>query len=136
MRKINLLLASLLLCGCVQLYAQTPNRVTIKGSIQDTVGAEIPFATVMLLNPEDSTLVNFSRSDEKGAFAFKNVRNDPYIFKISYIGFIPFQLHLQPSETNENDLGLIAIKPINQQLMEVVIKTAKAPLRFPPPWST
>ncbi|MCB9316361.1 MAG: outer membrane beta-barrel protein [Lewinellaceae bacterium] len=130
MRKINLLLASLLLCGCVQLYAQTPNRVTIKGSIQDTVGTEIPFATVMLLNPEDSTLVNFSRSDEKGAFAFKNVRNDPYIFKISYIGFIPFQLHLQPSETNENDLGLIAIKPINQQLMEVVIKTAKAPLRI------
>ncbi len=112
------------------LLAQTPNRVTIKGVIQDSTEAEIAFATVMLLNPEDTTLVNFSRSDDKGVFAFKNVRNKPYLLKISYVGYIPYQQHIETSDTDENDLGLIDIKPINEQLMEVVIRTAKAPLRI------
>ena len=80
------LLAGLLLLFSIQLQAQTPNRITIKGTIQDTLGETIVHATVMLLNPEDTTLVNFSRSDDKGEFSFKNVRNAPYLFKISYIG--------------------------------------------------
>lgn len=124
-------LSCLLLFFCISLSAQqSPNRVTIKGSIRDTSGAEIPFATVMLLSPKDTTLVNFSRSDDKGHFAFKNVRNAPYLFKISYIGYIPHQQHLDVSPTEINDLGEVAIKPITQELMEVVIKTAKAPLRI------
>lgn len=124
-------LPCLLLFFCISLSAQqSPNRVTIKGSIRDTSGAEIPFATVMLLSPKDTTLVNFSRSDDKGHFAFKNVRNAPYLFKISYIGYIPYQQHLDVSATEINDLGEVSIKPITQELMEVVIKTAKAPLRI------
>ncbi|MBL7775458.1 MAG: outer membrane beta-barrel protein, partial [Saprospiraceae bacterium] len=110
--------------------AQSPSRTTIKGIIQDSTEAEIGFATVMLLNPVDTTLVNFTRSDEHGAFSFKNVRNQAYLLKISYIGYIPFQLHLEPSDSEDTDLGRINIKPINEQLMEVVIRTAKAPLRI------
>jgi hypothetical protein len=110
------------------LSAQNPSRTTIKGIARDTAGAESVFATVMLLNPTDSTLVNFTRSDDKGAFAFKNVKNSPYILKISYIGYIPVQLAVPPASTEINDLGIIELKPISQELMEVVIRTAKAPL--------
>ena len=120
----------LLLFCLPRLSAQNPSRVTIKGQIADTTGEFIPFATVMLLNPKDTTLVNFSRSDEKGGFTFKNVRNAPYLFKISYIGFIPYQQDIPAADTDVNDLGVVHIKPINQELMEVVIKTAKAPLRI------
>ena len=130
MKKIILSCLGLFLLLNCQMEAQSPNRVTIKGTIQDSTEAEIAFATVMLLNPEDTTLVNFTRSDDQGAFSFKNVRNKPYLLKISYIGYIPFQLHLETSETEENDLGVLDVKPINEQLMEVVIRTAKAPLRI------
>lgn len=130
MKKCCPLLAFLFFLFCATLSAQSPNRVTIKGTIRDTSGADIPFATVMLLSPKDTTLVNFSRSDDKGNFAFKNIKNVPYLFKISYIGYIPHQQHLDVSATEINDLGLVGIKPINQQLMEVVVKAAKAPLRI------
>lgn len=127
---LSLLSLGLLFFCIAPLKAQQPSRVTIKGTIRDTTEAEIAFATVMLLNPVDTTLVNFSRSDDKGNFSFRNVKNVPYLFKISYIGYIPYQQHLDPSDSEVNDLGQVNIKPITQELMEVVIKTAKAPLRI------
>lgn len=121
---------ALLLCIGQALFAQSPSRITIKGTAKDTLENELAYATVMLLNPKDTTLVNFTRSDEKGNFSFKNVKNSPYLLKISYIGYLPYQQHLPVSEQEVNDLGIIRNKPISNELMEVVIKTAKAPLRI------
>lgn len=130
MKRILLPLLALLCLAPTLLLAQAPARVTIKGTVRDTLDAEAAFATVMLLNPVDSTLVNFSRSDDQGNFSFKNVKNSPYLLKVSYIGYIPHQQHLEVSPTDVNDLGTIGLKPISHELMEVVIKTAKAPLRI------
>jgi outer membrane receptor protein involved in Fe transport len=110
------------------LSAQNPSKVTIKGNVQDTFGVEQPFATVMLLNPKDSALLNFTRGDDKGHFEFKNVKNTAYLLKMSFVGFIPFQQNIMPSALDVNDLGALKMKPITKELMEVVIRTAKAPL--------
>ncbi len=130
MKKSSSLPTLLLLLACQLLSAQNPAKTTIKGLVADTLNAELPFATVMLLNPKDTTLVNFTRSDEQGAFSFKNVRNVPYLLKISYIGYLPYQQHLHPSAEETSDLGQVRMKPISTELMEVVIRTAKAPLRI------
>jgi hypothetical protein len=111
------------------LLAQNPSKISIKGMLSDTLGEDIPFATVMLLNPTDSTLANFTRSDDKGAFAFKNVKNKPYLLKVTYVGYLPLQLRLDEA-TGDVDLGKVKLKPISTELMEVVIRTAKAPLRI------
>jgi outer membrane receptor protein involved in Fe transport len=128
MKSILRILVVLLCCLPFLSQAQNPNRITIKGVARDTMGAESAFATVMLLNPSDSTLVNFTRTDDKGSFSFKNVKNSGYILKVSYVGYIPVQMLLQPAATEVQDLGLIELKPISKELMEVVIRTAKAPL--------
>ncbi len=109
-------------------HAQNPSKVTIKGLVQDTLGVEQPFATIMLLNPKDSALLNFTRGDDKGHFEFKNVKNTVYLLKMSFVGFIPFQQNITPSALEINDLGVLKMKPITKELMEVVIRTAKAPL--------
>ncbi len=109
-------------------YSQQPSRVSIKGVIKDGDNNEAAFATVMLLNPKDSTLQNFTQSNEHGAFVFNNVKNINYILKISHISFLPLQLMISANETAINDLGTIAIKPIAKELFEVVIREAKAPL--------
>jgi outer membrane receptor protein involved in Fe transport len=126
MKKL-LTLSTLLVLSCF-LFAQNPSKVTIKGLVQDTFSIEQPFATVMLLNPKDSALINFTRGDEKGLFEFKNVKNTAYLLKISFVGFIPFQQNIEPSASTVNDLGALKMKTITKELMEVVIKTAKAPL--------
>lgn len=110
------------------LLAQTPNRTTFRGTAVDSSGAPLSGATVMLLVPKDSTLVNFGRSNDKGAFEFKNVRRAPYLLKITYVGYLPFQRDLPVGTDEVVDLGTLKLKPIAKELMEVVIKTAKAPL--------
>ena len=47
---------------------------------------------------------------------------------MSFVGFIPFQQNLAPSPTDVNDLGVLKMKPITKELLEVVIRAAKAPL--------
>lgn len=121
----------LLLCTAYSLQAQTPNRITLKATVTDTAGREMMgFSPVMLLNPKDSSLVTFTRTDEQGKFEFKNLRNVSYLLKVSYIGYFPLQLHLRPATTEVHDLGTLRLKPISKELMEVVIKTAKAPLNI------
>lgn len=109
-------------------WAQNPSKINLQGYARDTADAELSFATVMLLNTNDSTLVNFTRTDEKGFFSFKNIRNLPYLLKITHIGYLPVQLFLPEAKNSLNNLDTIRLKPINQELMEVVIRTAKAPL--------
>jgi hypothetical protein len=126
MRKTTQFLFFFLFCASI--YAQNPVKVTIKGVIQDTSAAVMNGATVMLLAPKDSALVNFSRANDKGVFEFRNVKNGNYILKVSYVGFIPFQQILAPSTTEIEDLGALKIKPISKELLEVVVRTARAPL--------
>ena len=109
-------------------FTQTPNKTTLKGTLTDSTGAELAFATVMLLEPKDSALINFTRSDDKATFEFKNIKNRDYLLKISYVGFLPYQSYIAASTTEMNDFGKIVLKPITKELMEVVIKTARAPL--------
>jgi hypothetical protein len=111
------------------LNAQAPGRITLKGHVStDSVGEAAAMATIMLLNPADSTLLTFTRCDERGAFVFKNVRNVAYLLKISYVGYLPYQQYLSPAESETTDLGTLVLKPIQRELMEVVVRTAKAPL--------
>lgn len=124
----KLLLISIPVIFSTNLLAQSPSRVTIKGIIRDSSGTEQPYTTVMLLNASDSTLLNFSTTNMQGAFIFSNVRNTSYIFKTSHVSFLPMQIHLSPSETPVNDLGIITLKPISHMLMEVVVRAARAPI--------
>jgi hypothetical protein len=82
----------------------------------------------MLLNPKDSSLVNFGRADDKGAFAFKNIKSGTYLLKISFVGFIPYNQVVSPNGEATLNLGELKLKPITKELFEVVVKTAKAPL--------
>ena len=129
MRKVLCFLVLLSLCS-VNLFAQSPTRTTIKGSICDTAGVSIPSAMVMLLNSKDSMLVNFTQVNDKGEFEFKNLKNSGYLLKISHMSYLPYQHSIPVSTTDMSDLGSIKLKLISKLLMEVVIKAARAPLKF------
>lgn len=128
MKKVLLSLLTICLFIAQSLFAQTPSRVTIKGIIKDTLNENAAYATVMLLNPVDSTLVSFTTSNDAGAFTLANVKNIPYLLKISHVSYLPLQIHLDVSPAPVNDLKTVIVKPLSQTLVEVVIKAAKAPL--------
>jgi hypothetical protein len=109
-------------------FAQSPARISIKAVVQDTSAGPLGFATVMLLQPKDSALVSFGRSDENGLFELKGLKRQNYLLKITYVGMLPYQQDIIPADGALTDLGIIKIKPIQKELFEVVVKTAKAPL--------
>lgn len=127
----NLSLTGLCCLLAMSLFAQTtPARFVLKGQAVDTMATPLNGATVMLLNPKDSALVNFTRSTDKGEFAFKNLRKGNYLLKISYVGSIPYNRLITPPDNEELNLGQLKLKPISKELMEVVVKTARAPLNI------
>ncbi|WP_234735000.1 outer membrane beta-barrel protein [Tellurirhabdus bombi] len=132
MRKLLLLLLLAVSIGTAMAQqagrVSTAPRVNIKGTVVDTVNAALPAATVMLLTPKDSTLVNFGRTNDKGTFEFRNVKAGSYLLKITFVGYLPYQQEIHPGSDQIMDMGNIKLKPITRELFEVVIKAAKAPL--------
>ncbi|MDR2834604.1 MAG: TonB-dependent receptor family protein [Bacteroidales bacterium] len=105
------------------------SQISIIGQLKDTTNEFVPAATVMLLNSKDSALVNYTTSDSKGIFSFKNIKRAKYLLKISHVAFMPYQKTINPTEEEkEINLGLIKLSPIANFLMEVVIREAKAPI--------
>ena len=62
-------------------------KFLIRGQVMDSTGTTLPSATVMLMNPKDSTLVNFGVSDLKGIFEIRNVNKGRYNLRISFVGY-------------------------------------------------
>jgi hypothetical protein len=103
-------------------------QITISGQLQDSTNTPVSTATVMLLNPKDSTLLNYTSSNAQGIFSFKNVKNNNYILQVSHITYMPYRVKINPTEEKTINLGMITLAPIANFLMEVVIKEARAPI--------
>ena len=126
MKKILLLLLCLSLTLAAR--AQTSGRFTMKGTVVDTAGKGLPEATVMLLLPKDSSLVNFGRTSKEGTFEFKNLKRVPYLLKVTYVGYLPYQKNVIPNDGDVTDLGVEKMEYMDQALYEVVIKAFRAPM--------
>ncbi|WP_028524015.1 outer membrane beta-barrel protein [Runella limosa] len=124
----KLLLGALMCLSALFACAQAPTRFQIQGITADTSSGPLGSATVMLLQRKDSSLVNFTRSNDKGVFVLRNVKKGDYLLKISFVGYIPFQKDIVFGDKELIDLGTLEMKAITKELFEVVVKTARAPL--------
>lgn len=103
-------------------------KITIKGMVTDSASAPLQYATVLLLSPKDSSLVNFGRTNDKGTFELKNLNPTNYLFKITYVGHQSFYKLIVPDGATGIDLGTIKLEPISKELAEVTVKGEKAPV--------
>ena len=101
----------------------------IDGAIEDTLGNALIYATVLLLEKSDSTMVDFTRTEMDGSFRFKDVSAGNHLIKSTYLGYLP--LTVDASSTGKDvKLGTLKMTEIAAELMEVVIKAAKAPMKM------
>lgn len=63
---------------------------SIKGLIQDSIQAPVSFCAVALVNAGDSSVVKGNLADEKGAYAFKDIKSGSYRLKFANVGFQSF----------------------------------------------
>jgi len=124
--KLSLGMKTLLLILCALLFA-TVAQSQVSGTLTDTKGSPLPFATVVLLKSADSVIVRSALSDEKGHFAFSAAPSGAYVIKVTSIGYanyfsVPIVLdHSHPSY----DAGTVLLKTSGKQLSEVVIRANK-----------
>lgn len=101
---------------------------SLQGTIKDENSNFLDYATVRLLNAQDSTAVTVIFSDEKGNYAFKNIKKGNYIIQASMMGFQ--DSNSEPilfSTSNDKSYSVkdIILKPATSALKEVVITVQK-----------
>lgn len=122
--RIFLLLAAVFTAQA--LYAQ---KITVKGKLVDATDTPLPMATLLFLNPKDSTLVNFGATNKEGLFEVKNLNRAEYLFKVTYISQETLWLKISPkADETIIDLGTQKMEPASTLLGEVQIKGERAPV--------
>ena len=102
----------------------------VKGIVEDTLGNALIQSTVLLLEKSDSTLVDYANTSMDGSFRFKDVPAGEHIVKSTYLGYLPLTVDASSTDGSDIDLGILKMTEIAEELMEVVIKAAKAPIKM------
>jgi hypothetical protein len=106
------------------------NTYEINGKILDSANHQpLVSATVYVKNPKDSTIVSFVLTDNKGAFALKDIpQNEDLLFSIFYTGYAPYRKILKGVKKDKLDFGTIYLSMASHALGEVTIEGAAPPI--------
>jgi CarboxypepD_reg-like domain len=110
----------------ITINAQKNN--TVKGLVFDTLAKQpVAFATVTLLLKKDSSLINFTMTDDKGVFELKNIPADEYRILITHTNYHNTNKVFTASDDNKTiDIGNITMNDVHKTLSEVIV-TSEAP---------
>jgi hypothetical protein len=120
--KFFVTLVTALLCNAVAF------AYNITGSATDSGGEPLIQASVRLLNPKDSTVVNGAVTNENGRFNVKNVKQGKYLVEVSYVGFSPAYRTVSVSNSNVN-AGSFKLDESSVMLKEATVVGIKTPIK-------
>jgi len=121
MRSFTGILLSL---ACFSAVAQ---QNSIEGNLYDTEAKALLYATVVLLDPEDSTMAYYAITDVQGHFEIKSIQKGIYILQASIMGFQDHIRNIEIPLSNGSSLGIIFMEPTQYNLSEVEINALRAP---------
>src|SRR5664279_2560326 len=96
----------------------------LKGEILDEKAAPLSTATVVLLNPADSTMSYFAVSGKNGQFEIGNIKKGDYLLQISLITYKTIYRDLSFPSSFGGDIGSVILIPKPVGLNEVNITGA------------
>ena len=83
MKKL-LLIITLAFCQ-LSLIARSPAEIT--GKVMDENNEPLPFATILLLSVQDSSLVKANTTDMDGSYTFEDIKAGDFFIKATMVGF-------------------------------------------------
>lgn len=123
---MKILLIWCCLFSALLLNAQT---ATVKGSVSDSSGIQLPAVSVVLLRSADSVMSTFGLADPNGAFALRRVKPGNYLLQLSYVGYETLYQPLQvQADQPVYDLGLLKMYPSSTLLHAVDVSAERAPM--------
>ena len=106
------------------------SKSTFKGKVIDETDMPIPGATIMILDPADSTLIQFGSSNAEGLFVIKNVSKGEYLLNVNFLAHAPLYRTITSGTNEEVDLGSLKLEPANTILSEVEVKADHVPIEI------
>lgn len=100
---------------------------SISGSVMDTANQKkLQYAIVTILNPTDSSIIQFTRTDKNGTFSLSQLDSGTYSIMISYPQFADYvdEVRLQPDI--KVNLGTINLTNKSVLLKEIIIRQNNA----------
>ena len=108
------------------LFAQSPNVGIVKGKLLDVNKEAIPYASVSLLNMDES-LVQGAITNDKGMFELDAISYGDFILDINYLGFKNIRQQISLSkESKKINLGTLTLEEDQAQLNEVTVTAEKS----------
>jgi len=120
----KIILTGALFCISISVFAQN----TIKGMVNNEKNESLINATVVLLNPADSTMKYFGVTNKNGFYKIKNIKDGNYIMQFSFVGADMLTENITiPAEKGE-DFGKTVLN--QKSIDEVKIIGEYVPIRF------
>lgn len=115
---VTLLLAFVCLCATAQ-------KNQLSGRVNDSTEKKfLRFASVSLIRKSDSSLVTYTRSNEKGEFQLNNLEAGIYVLMITYPHYADY---IDDIDLKANtDLGQLTLTPASKLLDAVIIRSTGA----------
>jgi hypothetical protein len=102
-------------------------QTILKGKVVDTLGHKVlTNAVVSLVHKKDSTLLQFTRTDQTGHFQLTKLTPGNYLLLITYPGFADYLEDIQVKDQPETESGSIPLTPKTRLLENIVIRNAGA----------
>ncbi|MBK7429271.1 MAG: TonB-dependent receptor [Saprospiraceae bacterium] len=112
--------------GMTIIASAQSGKLEVSGSVTDSSGLGLEWASVLLFNPEDSTMGAFAYTDMKGAFTIKNVKPKEYILKVGYLGMGSYEQKI--TVTANMKLDPIRLSPEATLIEGAEVTAARIPI--------
>lgn len=119
-------LFTLLLLAGSTVWAQ---KYTVQGQLADSLANPVPAATVVLMNPSDSSLVSFVVADTEGRFILRNAASGSQLLKVTSLGYRSYTRQIVPPQKgNVLDLGVVYLLAMTSTLEAVEVSADRPPV--------
>jgi len=105
----------------------------IKGIVMDnTLDIPVEYATVSVYNMVDSSLIDGTITNEKGAFKLSKLKPGKYYVEVSFIGYNKVVVRNIPISKSRKlaDLKIMNLRQSSEALNEVVVTSERAPVQY------
>ena len=108
-------------------FAQTGKPASkISGSLLDENGKPMDYATVSLLNAQDSTVIKGTLSNETGTYNFEHINAGTYIIKATVVGYVKAATKVTVTESSSNvTVPVLKMQPGTHALNTVNVVSSK-----------
>jgi outer membrane cobalamin receptor len=136
MKKFYVISFTLILLLGIQIFPQSQNNKLNGGEISGKVfdfesKHSIEYANIVLLNINDSSLINGTITDVTGQFILTGIPDGKFSLEVRFIGYNSKRFNIDINSSNKSiNLGDIYITPKALELNDIVVEGERSPVSY------